>query len=133
MIDFTPNLVVGVKKIDDQHKELFTRLNSVIGMGVKSASKEETQQTINLLSEYVLKHFSDEEALHRKAKYPKATEHRQLHQIYLNEIKGLKEEFQKNGPSVTFTLNLNNSIVKWIVSHIKNADMEFGKFYNKPV
>ena len=130
MITLSKDMEVGVAKIDAQHKELVDRINAVTTMGVKSVSKEETQKTITLLGDYINKHFSDEEALHRQSNFPKADWHREQHRMYVGEFDKLKKEFIANGPSPAFTLGLSNSVIKWIVSHIKSADVEFGKFYN---
>jgi hemerythrin len=120
---------VGVPKIDAQHKELVDRLNAVTSLGAKSVSKEETQKTIDLLGDYIVKHFRDEEVLQQQSGYPKYEWHKGQHQIYINEFQKLKQEFITNGISARFTLDLNNSIVNWIVRHIKSVDVEFGKFY----
>ena len=129
MIALTKDMQVGVPKIDEQHKELIDRLNKVTSMGAKSVSKEETQRTLDLLGEYIVKHFGDEEALQRQSGYPKYEWHKGQHQIYVGEFKKLKSEFLANGISVKFTLDLNNSIINWIVRHIKSVDVEFGKYY----
>lgn len=129
IITLTKDMEVGVLKIDTQHKELIDRLNAVTAMGVKSVSKEETQKTLDLLGEYIVKHFSDEEALQRQSGYPKYEWHKGQHQIYIAEFQKLKKEFIANGVSAKFTLDLNNSIINWIVRHIKSVDVEFGKYY----
>lgn len=129
MIALTKDMEVGVAKIDTQHRELLDRLNAVTSMGVKSVSKEETKKTLDLLSDYVIKHFSDEEALQKESNYPKYSWHKGQHQLYISEIARLKKEFMANGVSAKFTLDLNNSIVNWIVRHIKTVDVEFGKYY----
>ncbi|MDR1702053.1 MAG: bacteriohemerythrin [Sporomusaceae bacterium] len=129
MITLTKDMEVGVAKIDEQHRELVNRLNSVIAQGAKSVSQAETQKTLDLLSDYVVKHFSDEEVLQKQSNYPKYEWHKGQHQLYINEINKLKKEFAANGVSPKFTLDLNNSIVNWIVKHIKHVDVEFGKHY----
>jgi len=128
MIALTKDMEVGVAKIDTQHKELIDRLNSVISMGLKAYSKEETQRTLDLLGEYIVKHFTDEEALQQQSNYPKYEWHKGQHQIYIGEFKKLKTEFAANGHSPKFTLDMNNSIINWIVRHIKSADAELGKY-----
>jgi hemerythrin len=120
---------VGVPKIDSQHRELVDRLNAVIALGTKSVSAEETQNTLDLLGEYIVKHFGDEEALQKQSGYPKYEWHKGQHQIYVGEFAKLKKEFAANGVSAKFTLDLNNSIINWIVRHIKTVDVEFGKHY----
>ena len=128
MINLSKDMQVGVLEIDTQHKELIDRLNSLMSMGHDAASKEETQKTLNMLEEYIIKHFSDEEELQRKNNYPEYEAHRKLHQLYINEFEKLKKEFDANGHSLKFTMDLNNSIINWIVKHIKSADVELGKF-----
>lgn len=131
MIKFTPDLETKVKQIDDQHKELFTRINDIVAMGVKSVSKEETDKTFKLLSDYVSKHFRDEELLQFKSGYPKLDWHKEQHKLFINSVNALKAEYDKNGASAVFTLQLNNSIIEWIVKHIKHVDVELGKFLNQ--
>ena len=130
MITISKDMETGVPKIDTQHKELVDRLNAVTSMGMKSISKEETQKTLELLGEYIVKHFNDEEALQKQSGYPRYEWHKGQHQLYVAEFQKLKAEFAKNGASSKFTLDLSNSIIKWIVSHIKSVDVEFGKYYN---
>lgn len=130
MIVLTKDMEVGVPKIDVQHKELIDRLNAVTAMGTKSVSREETQKTLDFLGDYIIKHFGDEEALQKQSGYPKYEWHRGQHQLYVTEFQKLKREFQANGISAKFTLDLNNSIINWIVRHIKTVDVELGKYYN---
>jgi len=99
-------------------------------MGLKSVTIEETQKTLDLLGKYVVQHFSDEEALQKECNYPKYEWHKSIHQNFVDDFLKLKEEFEKNGASYNFIIELNKRIVLWIVSHIKNVDVEFGKFYN---
>jgi hemerythrin len=125
----TKDLIVGVKLIDDEHKELIDRINAVLDMGTKSFSDAETKKTVDMLGDYIHKHFSDEEELQRKCGYPKHEWHKGQHKIYIGEFDKLKHEFEKNGASPAFSLALNNSIVGWILRHIKTVDVELGKFY----
>ena len=128
MITLSKDMEVGVLEIDTQHRELINRLNSLTEMGHDSVSMEETEKTLNMLEEYIVKHFSEEEELQRKNNYPEYESHKKLHKHYIDEFEKLKKEFEANGHSLKFTMDLNNSIVKWIVKHIKSADVELGKF-----
>jgi hemerythrin len=121
----------GVAKIDEQHQELVKRLNTVITMGTKAVSKEETQKMIDFLGEYIIKHFNDEEALQRQCGYPQYEWHKEQHRTYVNDFKKLKEEFVANGPSAKFTVSLNSSLTNWIIKHIKTVDVALGKHYKE--
>ncbi|MCL2617038.1 MAG: hemerythrin family protein [Defluviitaleaceae bacterium] len=131
MVNFTPDLETHVPKIDNQHKELFKRINEVVAMGAKSVNKEETDKTLVLLGDYIKEHFRDEEELQKKSGYPKYEWHRDQHKQYIDSFNKLKAEYTKNGPSAMFTLQLNKSIIEWIVKHIKHVDIELGKFINQ--
>jgi len=133
MYQLTNDLKTNVAQIDSQHEELFKRINDVVNMNAKAATKEETDKTIKLLGDYITKHFNDEEALQRKYNYPKYEAHRKLHQIYVKSFNDLKAEYDKNGPSIAFTLQLNKSIIEWIVKHIKNVDVDLGIFINSKI
>lgn len=129
MITITKDMEVGVPKIDAQHRELIERLNAVVLLGGKSVSREHSQKTLDLLSAYIIKHFGDEEALQIQSRYPKYAWHKAQHQLYIAEVEALKKEFAQNGVSAKFTISLSNSIIDWIVKHIKRVDVEFGRFY----
>ena len=128
MIQLSKDMEVGVVEIDAQHKELVDRLNALVSMGHEVDSKEESQKTLKMLEEYIVKHFSDEEELQRKNKYPEYEAHKKLHKQFIDEFEKLKKEFEQNGHSTKFTMDLNNSLINLIVKHIKSADAELGKF-----
>jgi hemerythrin len=129
MLSLSKDMETGVEKIDSQHRELINRINNLLAIGEKSASEEETQKTIDYLGEYIVKHFSDEEEIQIKSNYPKYAEHKKLHTYYIDEFSKFKNEFAEKGNSMEFTMKLNNSLINWIVKHIKGNDVEFGKFY----
>ena len=129
MITLTKDMEIGVAKIDAQHKELIDRINAITSMGSKTFSKEETQKTLDLLGRYVVQHFGDEEILQIQCNYPKYEWHKAQHQEFVDGFVRLKDEFDKSGTSFKFTLELYNGIVCWVVRHIKNADVEFGRYY----
>jgi len=130
MLTISKDMEVGVAKIDTQHKELVDRINALTKMGTQSVNSDETKKTLDMLGSYVVKHFSDEEALQKQVNYPEYEAHKQLHKNFIGELDKLKKEFDQNGYSAKFTLEISNTVIKWIVSHIKGSDVKFGKFYN---
>ena len=131
MLTLTKDMETGVEKIDSQHRELINRINSVLATGEKSVSKEETKKTIDFLGEYVVKHFSDEQEIHLKSNYPKYEEHKAKHTSFVSDFTKLENEFVSNGNSMEFMMKLNNTLITWIVKHIKGDDVAFGKYYKE--
>jgi hemerythrin len=129
MLNLSKDMETGVEKIDTQHRELINRINSLLVVEEGAVSEEKTQKTIDYLGEYVMKHFSDEEELQVKSKYPKYAEHKKKHALFIDEFSQLKNEFAGKSHSMEFTMKLNSSLITWIVKHIKGDDVEFGRYY----
>ncbi len=129
MLELTRDMLVGIPKIDEQHKELIQMLNAAQSLGIKAFSKSDTEKTLDFLGDYVIKHFSDEESLQRQSGYPKYGWHKTQHKNFIDEFTRLKLDFIANGASAKFTLNLNKSVIDWVIRHIKSADKEFGVYY----
>jgi len=132
MINFTDDLLTKHPQIDNQHRELFQRLKDVMAMGGKAVTKQETDITLKLLSDYVKEHFEAEEDLQIKYNYPKYEWHKEQHNAFIDSYIKLKEEYDLNGASAEFSAQLNKSVVEWIIKHIRHADVELGKFLNSP-
>jgi len=129
MLSLSKDMETGVDKIDSEHRVLIDRINKLIEIGGSSASHEEIEKTIDYLGEYVVKHFSDEEELQTKSKYPEYPEHKKLHTLFIDDFAKLKGEFEEKGNSLEFMMKFNNVLVTWIVKHIKGEDVMFGKYY----
>jgi len=127
----TEDMKTGVAKIDEQHQELIHRINELKTMGSQASSKEEVQKTLNLLGEYVVKHFADEEKLQEQCNYPKYEMHKELHRNFVKEYLKMKDEFATNGNTLKFTLELTQIVINWLIKHIKGVDVEFGRYYNE--
>lgn len=128
MITVTSDLLTHVKMIDEQHRELFNYINAVESIGEASAIKEDVEKTLDFLGSYIVKHFGEEEGLQREFGYPKQKWHHEMHQWYIAEYHKLRDEYDANGISDHYTHILNESIMKWFVRHVRNVDVELGKF-----
>ena len=60
-IEWTEDLATGVNKIDNQHKELFKRINNLLEACNQGRGKNEVEKVIKFLDDYVIIHFSEEE------------------------------------------------------------------------
>ena len=127
----TKNMETGVAKVDEQHRELINKINELITMGYQAFSKEETEKMIDLLGEYVVQHFADEEELQVQCDYPKYERHKKQHQDFVDDFLERKKEFHEKGTSSKFTLDLIVAVSNWIIKHIQGADVEFSRYYKK--
>lgn len=125
---WTPDLAVGVNEIDEQHKELFKKIDNLHAAMSKGMGKEEIARTLKFLEDYVEMHFGNEEKMMIGKKYPDYNSHKAQHEIYKRNIASLKEEFNTKGASLGLVLQVNSSVCDWIIKHIQEIDKALGKF-----
>ncbi|MDR1677749.1 MAG: hemerythrin family protein [Deltaproteobacteria bacterium] len=122
---WTKSLETGVPKIDEQHKELFRQADNL----VDKAQVARVETTLNFLRGYVAKHFSDEEILHRVSAYPKAEQHKKLHEEFSKAVRNLISQFQAATNKQPVVLQINSVVVAWLREHIMKHDKEFAVYY----
>ncbi len=80
---------IGVQEVDDQHKELFERLNAFLrvvrGKDTMEVKAEKVAETLAFMGEYVIVHFDSEEEIQRRYNYLNYETHRQIHERFKAE------------------------------------------------
>jgi len=125
---WTPKLAVGVAQIDDEHQELFDRVNKLLDAMARAKAKEEILPVVGFLSDYVSVHFGGEQRLMQLHRYPDAAEHLAQHAFFVSEFKGLVAEVQKSGPTALVGIKLNKLLCDWLRDHVSSTDKKFGAF-----
>ncbi len=128
ILNWDNSFSVGEKNIDNQHKELFYRLNKLLESMKQGKGKNEVINTLDFLEEYVIKHFEYEEEIQKKNNYPKFNVQHKQHEEFKKELKELRKVFETTGVSSLFVINTQQKMVKWCKDHIMNLDMELGEF-----
>ena len=96
-LTWTPSLAVGFGRIDDQHKELFSRYNSLIAACREGKGKEAIISMLDFMTEYVTTHFAEEERYMMRYRYPDQVTHRKQHQEMFAQIDEVRRELQERG------------------------------------
>ena len=127
-IQWTPDLAVGVAGIDNQHKEIFRRIDALLEASLKGAGRERLAELLPFLGTYVVQHFADEEKAMREAGYPEYPRHKQLHAAFLAEFTLLKKRYETEGATTSLTLVVQKKVVEWLMQHIRKEDKAVGAF-----
>lgn len=118
------SFLIGIEKIDKQHQKLFTlvsRLEETVG---HPSAASTLGATLKALVDYTNYHFNDEENLMHKIHYIDANAHKQLHQVFINNVRNTLIEIKKGrSPSMTDLIGFIN---QWIIEHIKREDTKIG-------
>lgn len=125
------SLKIGVEEIDNQHFELFKRVNSFIRAVHKSdtISIEKVRETLEFMEEYVIKHFKYEEEFLKELEYREYCEHKKIHENFKKEILLLKKEI--DNLDKIFIKKFTGKLIVWMVSHIAKEDQKIKKFIKK--
>ncbi|OWW21445.1 bacteriohemerythrin [Noviherbaspirillum denitrificans] len=119
VIEWRQGFKVNIDQVDDEHQHLFTL--------VKALNLDSVQQTVEELLDYVVVHFSNEQALMEKSGYPAFEQHLKLHEDFAGHV----ADFLGNGDAWTEerVQELRRFLNKWLVGHIMTHDLRFGKWY----
>ncbi|QQO09204.1 bacteriohemerythrin [Breznakiella homolactica] len=130
-IDWTQELSMGVRKIDDQHKKLVSLANDLIthNPGDEASEKEYLKKILKELVDYVKIHFSTEEELMAKTKFKGLDEHKIQHETFVLKVTGKVRDFTEGQPfdRENFTVFLKN----WITNHIAKTDKLYSVYFKE--
>ena len=121
-IQWTADLATGVDSIDEQHQELFRRVNVLLDACRRGEGSEHVVGTLVFLTEYVVEHFRSEEELMRRASYRGYAEHAALHRDFRKNVESFASELSLHGVSMLTVLKVNRMIVDWLNDHIRRVD-----------
>ncbi len=127
-IVWNDNLASGSTEIDTQHKELFTRIDSLLAAFEKGSGKDEVAKVIQYLSDYVVFHFGNEEGYMAKFGYSSATAHKAQHEQFVKNFVKLKERLMMEGINAQLAEEAKELCVDWLINHIKYSDRALGMF-----
>ncbi|MBI5189225.1 MAG: hemerythrin family protein [Nitrospirae bacterium] len=127
-IRWTDELATGHAVVDEQHREIFRRVDTLIEACKSGKGREEVGGMVEFLAEYVVDHFKTEEKLQRESGYPEYHAHKAMHDQFLGQVVSLRERFDAEGPTITMVLNTNRVVVDWLNQHIKQSDKSFGRY-----
>lgn len=132
-IKWTDDLSVGFDTIDDQHKELISRLDKFVQSMMEGRGKAEVEEILKFLGKYVEEHFSTEEAYMSKFDYPDKEEHRKEHELFRETYRAILDDVRKDGVKSTTVLRVHKSMFDWFRNHIHNVDKKLGPFLHDAV
>lgn len=126
-ICWSEDLALGVAEIDEQHEELFARVDRLLEACQQRRGKAEVARLLDFLDQYVEVHFAAEEALLDSSGYPEAAFHRILHRRFTEELQRIRQSIEEE-PGVSFALRVNRLVVSWLRFHVAGADRRFAEF-----
>ncbi len=130
--EWSPDLLINVEEIDNQHKELFQRIGSLRAAIRNGQGRGGLLKTIDFLEEYVNVHFNAEEALMQRYNYPGLLSQQTEHSGFLKDFEDFKEklrELENEGEFSSFlAIEIERRLGAWLVNHVGTLDKQLGVF-----
>jgi hemerythrin len=125
---FDKSLETGHEKIDEQHKQLFDTLNSIIEASQQGCGKDEIYKTLDFLNQYTIMHFMTEENLQKHYEYPDYLQHKKYHDDFKATVKELTNTLIEKGPVKELIDTAVKTVGDWLVTHIKGNDIKLAAY-----
>lgn len=122
--EWSASLETGNDMIDSQHKILIERVNELLEACSEGKGRAEIASTVKFLEDYTKEHFDDEEALQKEYQYPDRVNHKKYHEGFKKVVRGIREQLEREGATVSLVGKINTSIGGWLVNHIQKEDVK---------
>jgi hemerythrin len=131
LISWSAAFSVGIKIIDDQHKELFTLVNDMFNhvVGDAQAEKAYFKGVIQKAVDYVRVHFSTEEEIMLRTHFPGYGEHKKAHDVFVLTVVEKVRDFEA-GKEFTL-LEFTQFLKEWILTHIAIMDKGYFTYFKQ--
>ena len=128
-IEWTEDLSVGHRELDEQHRLLLHHYN-LLHESLLHDTPEVTGQTrkrvLAALLAYTLEHFDAEEHYLELLDYPDLERHRQEHHIFREKISAITRDVQED--RVVLSTSLMKIMRNWITEHLAGFNQEYSRF-----
>ncbi|MFW6006757.1 MAG: bacteriohemerythrin [Halanaerobiales bacterium] len=128
---------IGIEVVDNQHRELFERLNNFLQVVRNNENLEnkidEIEKTLNFMGKYVIVHFDSEEKVQQKFNYPNYPEHHRIHEEFKQEIQEFKKQFENNKTDEDLIMEFSGRLLTWLINHVTGEDQNIAEYVENGV
>ncbi|MDR4507038.1 MAG: hemerythrin family protein [Candidatus Brocadiaceae bacterium] len=127
-LEWSDDLLTGNELIDTQHKELFRKAHSFIGVINSQIGEKKVSEMLEYLRRYVVQHFHDEEYLMAEHDYDGLEIHRKEHFQFTKDIRYLRKMLEEAGSTVEIASQIQIQMSRWLKHHIHGEDKKLAIF-----
>lgn len=117
---------LGVALIDNQHKELFQRVDDFM-QSLRSSTSwgnkiNKVNETLEFMKNYVVEHFRDEEAYMQGIGYPDYAAHKELHTGMVEYVLKVESDYENSGFDEHLMQQFAGKLLAWLIHHVAASD-----------
>ncbi|MDN3510141.1 MAG: bacteriohemerythrin [Candidatus Jettenia sp. CY-1] len=120
---------VGVRDLDEQHKQIIIMVNTLIEMNDTKVDSEIISDTLTKMTRYATDHFNKEEQYMLEYNYPEYSLQKKQHQEFKRKTVDFCMETMIH--NTTVPIAIFTYLKSWWTNHILKDDMKYKKFFNE--
>ena len=125
--EWSDSFRVNVRLLDDQHRELFGRVNVLSQALGASGDVQGHEPEKRSVLEYARLHFRDEEALMEAHAYPRHEAQKRAHEMLMRQLERLASVEEKRARPRSETVV--DYLKDWLISHTLLEDLQYRDFF----
>ena len=116
-------MTTGADSVDKQHEVLFDVINQLVDEMHAGTARDDVGMILDDLATYAATHFSHEEFCMARFNCPAAAANKAAHADFVRTFAGLKAEFDRQGPTATMAIRMEQELSRWVTGHILGIDV----------
>lgn len=122
---------IGIPQIDLEHREIVENYEKLYALMKAGVGHSFYNELLLFLSDYVHRHFANEEAFQKEINYPEVLEHQKIHIEFQEKIEEMLKKDSKDNVSNIELIHFNLFLKDWLIHHILMEDRKIGDFLLK--
>lgn len=123
--NWTKDMSVGEKHIDEQHQGLLSQTNKIIYAIASGNRLSVVDEALSFYDKYISDHLAYEEEYMRKIGYPNIEQHLEQHKSFINTYNLLKEKRKSGVSDNELIFEFEAHIGNWWIEHIGKVDKQY--------
>jgi len=119
--------MVAIPSMNDTHLEEMLLVNK-LDTAAKKNDISAVSEILNELLEHTVAHFSRENEMMEKSKFPAYAMHKAEHDRHLQEFEALIKYFEKTKDPRAIATHIEGNLEKWLIHHIQTMDTVTAQF-----
>ena len=123
-IKWRDGLATGLEWQDEQHKQLFEQMNTLIEAMQRNDGASVIKEMIAFLRDYAQHHLVEEEQFMELHNDPSLVKHRRAHDTFRENLTKLDALYERQGASTLAVFHAQRWLRDWLLKHIAAMDRE---------
>ena len=120
LIEWNDAFDLGIEEIDGEHRALVALINALHEAMSAGAGRADIIEGISEIYALVSAHFAREEAFMRETRYMAYAEHKEDHEVLLDDLRDIIDEVGRNGEYQEARLSAD--LQYWFAEHFRSHD-----------